>query len=78
MLQINIIWYIANVSFSNASLRRKFKLNEYTSFTYLQHEVHNLLRYEDNQKIVKVEYRSPSIKNEGKIELNNNKRSPEY
>lgn len=69
--QINIILYVTNVSFSSTTLGRKFKINEYTSFADMQYEVHNLLAYEDSQKIVKLEYRSPSINNKGKIEFNN-------
>lgn len=37
----------------------------------MQYEVHNILPYGDNRKIVKFEYRSPAINNECKIEFNN-------
>lgn len=60
MSQINIIWYVANVFLSSAIPRKKFKINEYTSFADLQYEMHNLIPYGDNKKIVKLEYCSPS------------------
>lgn len=71
MSQIIINWYVANVSFSSATPERKFKLNEYTSLTDIKYEIHHLLPYGDNWRIVKLEYRSPLIDNGEKIEFNN-------
>lgn len=71
MLQICIIWYVANVSFFGVTPGRKFKLNEYNSFVDLKYKVHNLPPYGDNRKIVELEYCSPSIDNEWRIEFYN-------
>lgn len=49
----------------------KFKFNEYISFPDLKYILHNFLPYSDNKKLVKFEYRSPSIDNKGKIEFIN-------
>ncbi|CAL5191721.1 unnamed protein product [Lathyrus oleraceus] len=66
---LNINWYVANVSFYNGAPRRTFKLNEFTSLDDIKDEIHYLLPYGDNRKIVKLEYLSLSIDNRGKIEF---------
>lgn len=48
-----------------------FKFTMYTPFDDLKFILEELLSYDDNQKIVKLEYRSPSADNEGNIEFNN-------
>ena len=70
MSQINIHWYVTDVSFSDFTLEWTFKLTNSTSLEDIKDEIHYLLPYRDKQRIVKLEYRSPSIDNEGKIELN--------
>ncbi|XP_050885549.1 uncharacterized protein LOC127091071 [Lathyrus oleraceus] len=70
MSQINIDWYVANVSFSSYTPVRMFKLIDFTSLEDIKDEIHYLLPYRDNRKIVKLEYRSPSIGNRGNIEFN--------
>lgn len=71
MSQININIYVANVSYSNGTPRRNFKLTEYTSLVDIINGIQYLLVYGDNQRIVKLKYHSPSIDNRGKIEFNN-------
>ena len=69
MSQINIIWYVANVSFFSTTPARKFNLNKYTALAYLKYKLRNLLPHEDNRKIVKLNYYSPLIDNEWNIEF---------
>lgn len=67
MSQININWYVENVSFSSSTPERTFKLTEFTS---LEDEIHHFLPYRDNRRIVKLECRSSSIANGWRIEFN--------
>lgn len=69
MSTLNIVWYVANVSFSNGALGRTFKLKDFTSLNDIKDEIHYLLPYRDNRKIKKIEYRSPSFGNREKIEF---------
>lgn len=46
------------------------KLTEFTSLEDIKYEIHQLLPYGDNRRILKLEYRSSSIDNERKIEFN--------
>lgn len=69
MSPLNIDWYVANVSFSNRGPGHTFKLNEFTSIDDIKDKIHYLIPYRDNRKIKKVEYRSSSIDNGGKIEF---------
>lgn len=71
MSQIKISWYVTDIFFYNATPGRNFKLTEYTSLADIKDEIHYFLSYGDNRRIVKLEYRSPSINNEEKIEFNN-------
>lgn len=50
---------------------QNFKLTEYISLVDIKDEIHHLLPYGDNRRIVKLGYRSSSIDNRGKIEFNN-------
>lgn len=70
MSQINIHRYVENVSFSGSTPRRTFKLTDFISLEDIKDEIHYLLPYEDKRRIVKLEYRSLSIDNRGKIEFN--------
>lgn len=70
MSQINIHWYVANVSFSDSTLGWAFKLTDFTSLEDIKYEIHYLLPYGDKWRIVKLEYHSPLMVNEGKIEFN--------
>lgn len=47
-----------------------FKLTDFISLKDIKDEIHYLLPYRDKRRIVKLEYHSPSIDNEGKIEFN--------
>lgn len=49
MSQINIDWYVAHVSFSSFTLRRTFKLTDFTSLEDIKYEIHYLLPYGDNR-----------------------------
>lgn len=69
MSQINIYWHVANVSFSDSTPGRTFKLTDFTSLKDIKEEIHHLLPYRDNQNIVKFNYCSPLIDNEGNIEF---------
>lgn len=66
-----INWHVPYVYFNIAKHTIEFKFNEYTTIVDLNFILENLLPYFDNQKIVKLEYRSPSINNEGKIVFSN-------
>lgn len=70
MSHININWYVTNVSFSSSTPKRKFKLTGVTSLEDIKYKIHHLSPYKDNRRIVKIEYRSLSIDNRGKIEFN--------
>lgn len=50
--------------------RWTFKLTDFTFLKDIKDEIHLLIPYRDNRKIVKLEYRSSSIDNGGKIEFN--------
>src|SRR4051812_45583022 len=52
-------------------LGRTFKLTDYISLDDIIDEIHYRLPYGDKRKVVKLEYRSPSIDNEGNIIYNN-------
>lgn len=71
MSQIKSNQYVANVSISNATSERNFKLSEYTSLADIQDEIHHLLPQGDNRKNLKLEYHSLSIHIRRKIEFNN-------
>lgn len=71
MSQIKINWHVANVSFFNATPGWNFKLTEYTSLEVIKYEIHHLVPYGDNRRIVKLENRSPSINNREKIKFIN-------
>lgn len=69
--RMNINWHITYVYFNDANPSIEFKFNEYTPLVDLKYILHNLLSYRDNRKIMKVEYRSPSINNEWNIKFIN-------
>lgn len=68
---MNINWHVTYVYFNDVKPLVEFKFNECIPFADLKYILQDLLPYEDNWKIVKLEYCSPSIDNEGKIEFNN-------
>ncbi|KAI5409230.1 hypothetical protein KIW84_054869 [Lathyrus oleraceus] len=70
-----IFWFIT----SNGAIEDKisalhlgctFKLTDFTFLEDIKEEIHYLLPYGDNRKIVKLENHSPSIDNIGNIEFN--------
>lgn len=63
--QININGYVANVSFSISKNGRTIKLIGFTSFEDIKDKINYVLPYRDNHNIVKLEYHSLSIGNEG-------------
>ena len=71
LCEIKIRWYVASVSFSDGKTpRRTFKLNDLTLLDDIKDEIHYLLPYGDKRKVVKLEYRSPSVDNEGNVVFN--------
>lgn len=54
MSQINIDWYVTNVSFSNPTPEPTVKLTDFTSLEDIKYEIHYLLPYGDNRNIVKL------------------------
>src|SRR4051812_23791953 len=69
---INIRWYVAVISYSDGETPgRTIKLNDYTSLDDIIDEIHYCLPYGDKQKIVKLEYRSLSVDNEGNVVYSN-------
>ncbi|XP_058766241.1 uncharacterized protein LOC131639802 [Vicia villosa] len=69
---INNRWYVASVSYSDDKTPgRTFKLNDYTLLDDIIDEIHYRLPYRDKRKVVKLEYRSPSVDNKGDIVYNN-------
>lgn len=69
MSQISMYWCVANVSFSNFTLGKTFKLADFTTLENIKDEIHHLLPYRDNRKIVKLGYHSLSIDNKGNIDF---------
>lgn len=60
-------WYLAFVYFNRVKSPVDFRLTNGTSLDVLKSKLDYLLHHTENRKVVKIEYYSPSIDNEGNI-----------
>ncbi|XP_058776951.1 uncharacterized protein LOC131651300 [Vicia villosa] len=70
-MKMNIEWHVGVVHFIGATPSRKFKLTTYTPIEEVCVILHEFVPYSDNLKIVKIEYRMPSVDKDGKLVLIN-------
>ncbi|XP_058777018.1 uncharacterized protein LOC131651371 [Vicia villosa] len=64
---MNIEWYVGVVHFTGATPSREFKFTTLTPIEDVREILQELLPYNDNRKVVKIEYRSPSVDKDGKL-----------
>lgn len=70
-IRMNIIWHVKNIHFIEDTPSREFKIIEYTPIEYLLYSLQELLPYDENCKILKIEYRLSPLSKEGKLEFRN-------
>ena len=70
-IKLNIKWVVEVLHFSDATPSRKFKITVYTPIEDVHETLQELVLYGDDQKVEKIEYRSPSIDNEGNLQFMN-------
>ena len=66
-MKLNIKWHVGVVHFTGATRSREFKFTVYTPIEDVREILQELVPYGDNRKVVKIEYRSPSIDKDGKL-----------
>ncbi|XP_058776680.1 uncharacterized protein LOC131651008 [Vicia villosa] len=64
---MNIKWYVGVVHFISVTPSREFKFAKYTPIEDVCEILQKLVPYDDNRKVVKIEYRSPSVDKYGKL-----------
>ncbi|XP_058725795.1 uncharacterized protein LOC131597098 [Vicia villosa] len=61
--------HLSIVYFNGAKPPLQFRFSEDTLFTESSTALNSLLQYPENQKLVKLEYRSPSLDTEGNVQF---------
>ncbi|XP_058726295.1 uncharacterized protein LOC131597625 [Vicia villosa] len=64
---MNIKWHVGVVHFIGNTPSRKLKFTKYTPIEDVLEILQKRVPYGDNRKVVKIEYRSPSVDKDGKL-----------
>ena len=70
-MKLNIIWIVGVVHFPGDIPSREFKITVYTPIEEVRETLQKLVPYDEGRKVEKIEYRSPSIDNEGNLQFMN-------
>ena len=68
-MKLNIEWVAGVVHFPGDEPSCEFKITMYTPISEVRETLQELVPYGNSRKVEKIEYRSPSIDNEGNLQL---------